>query len=174
MRPLDLSLPFNRLARMLAFFPSEPASFFWRSFTFTAGEGDVGRAFATVTHSTALADVSRDFKSAVASMRIIVKDFSVSPDNKLVVSFEKAHASALKALETLASSIDQRHTENIAGLRKALMSLHGNFNELLRERKTLGFDDASGLRKNLQVAGNAVERIINENMSGLAEADATR
>ena len=107
-------------------------------------------------------------------MRIIVKDFSVSPDNKLVVSFEKAHASALKALETLASSIDQRHTENIAGLRKALMSLHGNFNELLRERKTLGFDDASGLRKNLQVAGNAVERIINENMSGLAEADATR
>ncbi|MGC2070227.1 MAG: hypothetical protein WA694_02785, partial [Pseudolabrys sp.] len=37
--------------------------------TFTAGEGDVGRAFGTVTHSTALADASRDFKSAVASMR---------------------------------------------------------------------------------------------------------
>jgi hypothetical protein len=126
--------------------------------TFTAGEGDVGRAFATVTHSTALADVSRDFKSPVASMRIIVKDFSVSPDNKLVVSFAQAHATALKALETLAASIDQSHTENIAGLRKDLMSPFGNFNELLQEQKTLGFDDASGLRKNLQVAGNAVER----------------
>ena len=39
-------------------------------------------------------------------MRIIVKDFSVSPDNKLVVSFGQAHATALKALETLAASID--------------------------------------------------------------------
>jgi hypothetical protein len=102
--------------------PSAPASFFWRLFrswvlspTFTAGEGDVGRAFATVTHSTALADVSRDFKSAVASMRIIVKDFSVSPDNKLVVSFAQAHATALKALETLAASIDQSPPKTLRG-----------------------------------------------------------
>ena len=35
------------------------------------------------------------------------------------------------------------------------MSLRGNFNELMQEQKTLGFDDLSGLRKNLQVAGNA-------------------
>jgi len=168
MRPIELSLPFNRLARMLASFSVRTrivllalipvVGFVANGLTFTAGEGDVGRAFATVTHSTALADVSRDFKSPVASMRIIVKDFSVSPDNKLVVSFAQAHATALKALETLAASIDQSHTENIAGLRKDLMSPFGNFNELLQEQKTLGFDDASGLRKNLQVAGNAVER----------------
>jgi methyl-accepting chemotaxis protein len=184
MRPIELSLPFNRLARMLASFSVRTrivllalipvVGFVANGLTFTAGEGDVGRAFATVTHSTALADVSRDFKSAVASMRIIVKDFSVNPDNNLVVSFEQAHATALKALETLAASIDQNHTENIEGLRKDLMSLRGNFNELMQEQKTLGFDDSSGLRKNLQVAGNAVERIINENMSGLAEADATK
>ena len=59
------------------------------------------------------------------------------------------------------------------GLRKDVMALRGNFNGLMQEQKTLGFDDSSGLRENLQVAGNAVERIINENMSGLAEADAT-
>ena len=70
-------------------------------------------------------------------MRIIVKDFSVSPDNKLVVSFGQAHATALKALETLAASIDQGHTENIAGLRKDPMSLRGNFNELLQEQPLL-------------------------------------
>jgi len=45
---------------------------------------------------------------------------------------------------------------------------------MMREQTTLGYDDSSGLRKNLQMAGNAVERIINENMSWLAEADATR
>ena len=161
MRPIELSLPFNRLARMLASFSVRTrivllalipvVGFVANGLTFTAGEGDVGRAFATVTHSTALADVSRDFKSAVASMRIIVKDFSV-------VCFEQAHATALKALETLAASIDQSHTENIAGLRKDLMSRRGNFNELMQEQKTRGFDDSSGLRKNLQVAGK-VERI---------------
>ena len=67
-------------------------------------------------------------------MRIIVKDFSVSPDNKLVVSFEQAHATALKALERWPASVDQSHTENIAGLHKDLMSLRGNFNELQEQR----------------------------------------
>ena len=90
------------------------------------------------------------------------------------MSYEQAHALALKALDTLAASIDRNHTENIVGLRKDVTPLRQNFNELVQEQKTLVFDDSSGLRKNLQVAGNAVERIINENMSGLAEADATR
>jgi hypothetical protein len=35
-------------------------------FLANAGEGNVGRAFATVTQSHALVDSSRDFKSAVA------------------------------------------------------------------------------------------------------------
>lgn len=184
MRSIDPSLPFNRLARMLAYFSVRTrivvlalipvGGFLANGLTYTAGENDVGHAFRTVTHSTALADASRDFKSAVASMRIVVKDFSVNPDDNLVVSFEQAHALALKGLESLAASIDQNHAGNIAGLRKDVTALRENFNELVREQKTLGFDDASGLRKNLQVAGNAVERIINENMSGLAEADATR
>ncbi|MGC1765518.1 MAG: hypothetical protein WA769_21565, partial [Pseudolabrys sp.] len=110
MRSIEISLPFDGLVRMLASFSVRTrivvltlipvAGFVANGLTFTAGEGDVGRAFGTVTHSTALADASRDFKSAVASMRIIVKDFSVSPDDNLVVSFEQAHSHALKALET--------------------------------------------------------------------------
>ncbi|MFY9880620.1 MAG: hypothetical protein WAK39_14655 [Pseudolabrys sp.] len=95
----------------------------------------------------------------------------MNPNDRLVLSFEQAHA--LRGLDTLAASIDQSHTDNIVGLRKDVMALRGNFNGLMQEQKTLGFDDSSGLRENLQVAGNAVERI-NENMSGLAEADATR
>lgn len=179
MRPIDLSLPFNRLPRMLASFSVRTrvvvlalipvGGFLANGITYTAGEGDVGRAFRTLTHSTALADASRDFKSAVASMRIIVKDFSVNPDDNLVVGFGRAHSLALKALDALTASIDQNHADSIAGLRKDVMVLHQNFNELMREQKTLGYDNSSGLRGNLQSAGNAVERIINENMSGLAE-----
>jgi hypothetical protein len=61
--PIELSLPFNRLARMLASFSVRTrivllalipvVGFVANGLTFTAGEGDVGRAFATVTHSTA-------------------------------------------------------------------------------------------------------------------------
>jgi hypothetical protein len=44
----------------------------------------------------------------------------------------------------------------------------------VREQNTLGFDESSGLRRQLQVAGNGVERIINDNMSWLPEADANK
>ena len=54
------------------------------------------------------------------------------------------------------------------------MALRDTFTELVREQKILGFDENSGLRNNLREAGNAVERIINENMTWLAEADATK
>ncbi len=99
MRSIDLSLPFKWLARMLtsvsvrtrivvlALIPV--AGFLANGLTYISGEGDVGRAFATVTQSTALADASRDFKSAVAAMRLVVKDFSVSPNNNLVISFDE-------------------------------------------------------------------------------------
>jgi methyl-accepting chemotaxis protein len=74
MRSIEISLPLNRLARMLASFSVRTrivvlalipvAGFVANGLTFTAGEGDVGRAFGTLAHSTALADASRDFKSA--------------------------------------------------------------------------------------------------------------
>jgi methyl-accepting chemotaxis protein len=184
MRFSDLSLPFNRMAPMLTSFSVRTrivvlalipvVGFLANGRTYISGEGDVGRAFGIVTQSTGLADASRDFKSAVASMRIIVKDFSVIPDDNLVVSFEQAHALAAKALDSIAVSIDQNRAKDLDGMRQDVMALRGTFSDLVREQKTLGFEDSSGLRGNLRVAGNAVERIINENMSWLAEADATK
>jgi hypothetical protein len=143
-------------------------------FTYTSGEGDVGRTFDTFTRSAALADASRDFKSAVASMRIVVKDFNVKPGNSLVAGFEYAYAVALRNLDTIEASVDKGHAESIAGMSWDLNALREAFNNLVREQNTLGFDESSGLRCQLQVAGNAVERIINDNMSGLPETDANK
>src|ERR1044071_718200 len=58
--------------------------------TYLSGERDVGSAFATFQKSVSLADASRDFKSAVAAMRISVKDFSASPSPNLVINFQQA------------------------------------------------------------------------------------
>jgi methyl-accepting chemotaxis protein len=142
--------------------------------TYVAGENDVGTAFVTVKHSAAVADASREFKSAIAEMRITVKDFGANPSDTLVQNFEQAHALALQSLDAIASSIDDRHADNIVGLRKDVMALRDTFTELVKEQRILGFDESSGLRNNLREAGNAVERIINENMSWLADADASK
>jgi len=182
MRFKILSFPVSRLPRLLtsisvrsriialALIPV--VGFLANGLTYVSGEGDVGGAFETVKHSTALSDASRDFKSAVASMRIIVKDFTANPSNNLVVSFEQAHGLARQSLDAIAASIDRRHADNIESLQKDVAALRQNFTDLVREQKTLGLDESSGLRGNLHDAGNAVERIINENMTWLAEADA--
>jgi methyl-accepting chemotaxis protein len=142
--------------------------------TYVSGEGDVGTAFETVKQSASLADASRDFKAAISAIRIIVKDFNANPSPNLVMSFEQTHALALQSLDTIAASIDRRHAASIQGLRKDVMELRGTFNDLVREQKVLGIDENSGLRGKLRDAGNAVERIINENMTWLAEVDANK
>ena len=118
MRFIDLSFPVNRLHRLLtsvsvrtriivlALIPV--VGFLANGLTYVSGEGDVGTAFDTVKRSAVLADASRDFKSAVAAMRISVKDFSANPSDNLVVSFEQAHAVALQSLDAIASSINRR------------------------------------------------------------------
>ena len=184
MRLIEFLLPFKHLTRVLTAFSVRTrivvlalipvAGFIANGLTYVAGETDVGTAFETVKRSGALADASRDFKSAVTGMRIIVRDFTVSPNDNLVVSFEQTHAQALLSLDNIAAAVDRRHAENIVALRRDVLELSESFTDLVRQQKILGFDETSGLRGNLLQASNAVERIINENMTWLAEADATK
>src|ERR1700712_1549980 len=94
MRSIKFSFPLGRLTRLLTSFSVRNriivlavipvVGFLANGLTYVAGEGEVATAFQTVNRSVALADASRDFKSAVSAMRIIVKDFSVRPNDELV------------------------------------------------------------------------------------------
>ena len=184
MRFKNLLFPLNQATRLLTSISVRSRivvlalipviGFLANGLTYVSGEGDVGTAFETVKYSGALAGASRDFKSAIAAIRIIVKDFNANPSPNLVVSFQQAHARAVQGLDAIAASIDRRHVESIEGLRKDVMELRNTFTELVRQQKILGFDENSGLRGNLREAGTAVERIINENMTWVAEADASK
>jgi methyl-accepting chemotaxis protein len=184
MRLIKFLLPLGRLTRLLTSFSVRsriivPAvipvvGFLANGLTYVAGEGEVATAFQTVNRSVALADASRDFKSAVSDMRFIAKDFSAKPSDELVQRFAKAYSVALRNLEFLNGAIDGSHAENIGRLEKDVTGLHSTFTKLVAEQKTLGFDDSSGLQRNLSVSGNAVERIINENMTWLADAEAKK
>ena len=52
--------------------------------------------------------------------------------------------------------------------------LKSNFGNLVDIQRTLGFREFDGLRGQLNIAGNKVERIINENLSWVAENDANK
>ena len=184
MRLFRFQQPFKQLNRLLTSFSVRTrivvlalvpvAGFVANGFTYVSGENDVGTAFATVKRAGGLADASRDFKNAVASMRIIVKDFSATPSNELVTAYDQVHMLAVKSLDTIESTIDHRHADNIAALRRQVVNLKAIFKDLVQEQTTLGFDETAGLRGNLRRAGNAVERIINENMTWLDENEARK
>ena len=95
MRSITTIFSLDRLTRLLASFSVRTrivvlalvpvAGFLANGLTYVSGENAVGTAFNTVQRAGALADASRDFKSAIASMRLTVKDFGATPNNTLVV-----------------------------------------------------------------------------------------
>jgi methyl-accepting chemotaxis protein len=142
--------------------------------TFIAGEGDVGQAFQTVQQFGRLADASHDFKNAVTGMRIIVRDFGLHPQNDLVLKFDQDQGLALESLDAIAGSMSAHDNADIAALRDNVAKLAAKFNALVSAQKLLGYDDNSGLRGNLRKSGDAIARLINDKMTGLASTDAQK
>ena len=184
MRTIDLSQPLNRLARaltsvsvrtrivVLALIPV--VGFLANGLTYVSGKADVDGAFRSVGNARALADASRDFKIAVDSMRIAVKDFGASPHGALVDMFEQSQNQADQSLDTIEASASNMRNDDIKALRAELGVLKKNFDALVTEQCTLGFSDSEGLRGGLVEAGYRIERALNENMTWVAQADATK
>jgi len=103
--------------------------------TYVAGESGVATTFVAVKRSGALADASRNFKSAVSEMRIIVKNFSAKPNDTLVQNYEKVRQVALRSLDFFATMIESSHAEIIMRLDKDVTGLHATFVKLVEEQK---------------------------------------
>jgi methyl-accepting chemotaxis protein len=184
MRSINLSHPFNWLARMLASFSVRSrivalalipvVGFLANGLTYVSGEGDVEGAFQSVSNARTLADSSRDFKIAIAAMRIAVKDFAAAPHGSLVDAFKQSQSQAITSLEAIKASVGGMRDDDISALRAELDGLKKNFDMFVTEQQTLGYTDNEGLRKELRDAGIKIERAINENMSWLAKAEATK
>ncbi len=142
--------------------------------TYTSSEREIGTAFQTVKQSAALADASRDFKSAIATMRLAAKDFNTAPSQAFVKAYEEGQNSALLNLDFLQAALDPTRIGSIVLLRREVLKLKENFATMVAEQKILGFQESEGIRKQLNDNGRALQHIINENMTGLAEADAKK
>jgi len=103
-----------------------------------------------------------------------VKDFSASPHGALVDMFEQSQNRANQSLDKIEASVSSMRNDDINALRTELGVLKKNFEALVAEQRTLGFSDMEGLRGGLVEAGYKIERALNENMTWVAQADATK
>ena len=156
----------------IALFPV--IGFLVNGIAFTSGEAEVENAFASVNRAAALSDASREYKGAIAIMHISARDFAATPSQDLIKAFAQANELAANGLATIAKSLGDTEQGNIARLQVQLRAVVASFEDLAKEQKLLGFTESDGIRRRMKDAAIAVERIINEEMSWLAEGDAKK
>ena len=141
---------------------------------FTSGETEVGHAFASSQRAARLADASREFKVALTSLRMSAMEFAGQPSYDLVDQFRKSHEAAVKSLATIEATTDPEQRAAIGILQTQVVTLQSSFTELIQAQEKLGFAESEGLHEQLTRAGSAVERIINEDLTWVADADSKK
>jgi methyl-accepting chemotaxis protein len=141
---------------------------------FITGESEVDSAFQSAWKAAALADSSREFKAALTSMRMSAREFGAQPTYDLISSFEAGYERALKSLTTVEKSADDKQRADINSLQGDLAVLKSTFGHLTRDQEMLGFTESEGLHGQLNLAGTAVERIINAELTWISDRDAKR
>ena len=138
---------------------------------YVASEQEIENAFETVRASSALADASRDFKSAIANMRITAKEFAAWPGENKIKAFDESYNAALNSLNTIDTSGEAAERKEVMALRDRLSELKQKFSALLKEQEKLGFSLSEGIQDRMEKNAASVERVINEEMPWLTEAD---
>ena len=140
--------------------------------TFVSGEHDVDRALGSVRQATALADASREFKSAVGDIQAAARSFAVSPRPSYLQTLSDAQAVATAQFITIRHLSSGAGQTSLDAIERTLARLQENFTELRNEYERLGADGDTGIRSKLRKAAAEVERIIGLDMSWLTEATA--
>jgi len=150
------------------------AGFIANGTSFISGEREVGDAFDRYRRAVATADASRSFNEAIDRMRITARDFAASPSDELVEAFEQANAQALQKLGAIEGSVGEAERLRMSWLSGRLKDVRGRFAEVVSEQRRLGYTESEGLRRGLHYTGVSVERVINDKIEWLGDADAKK
>ena len=150
------------------------AGFIANGASYIAGEREVGDAFDRYRRAVVTAEASHSFKEAINQMRITARDFAANPSDELVGAFEKSNTHALEKLTAIDQSIDDDDRLRIAWLPGRLKEVRNRFRDVVNEQRIIGFTDSEGLQRKLYDTGVAVERVINEKIDRLGDADAKK
>ncbi len=138
---------------------------------FLNGERNVAAAFDSVKHSSELANASREFKSALATMRGATKDFTAGSEPALEKPFRDNYALALSTLDVM-----EKNAEGLdfAKMRGTIVILKNNFDYLVNAKTLLGFAATDGIRGKFASAATRVETLVTGDMAQWSETDAKR
>jgi methyl-accepting chemotaxis protein len=145
--------------------------FLTNGFAFLTGDTEVGRAFDSVRRNAEVADASRDLKTGLLIMRAASTDFVAHPSDAEVKNFDDGQALAMQCLDRIQASLSAGQQDVIMPLRITVRDLKASFDSLVSEQKTLGFTENEGVTADLANASNAVEHIIHEDLSWVADLD---
>jgi len=138
---------------------------------YLAGETEIEIAFDRARSAGVLADISRDFNSAIATMRFTAKEFAVRPDSDKAAVFAGASETAANKLAMIERADVGPATSAVASLRNRLTEVNERFADMLKVQETLGFVANEGIQSRLEKGSTEIERIINEQLSWLSDAD---
>jgi methyl-accepting chemotaxis protein len=148
--------------------------FLTNGIAFTAGETDVENAFLSVQHASVVADASEGFKAGLAAMRIGLRDFIADPNQASMAAFDAGSRQASQSLDTIKNSVSEAERRGLSSLSKSIAAAQDNFLTVKKEQENLGFTETDGIRGRLNAAGAAVETIINQDLTWVADEDARK
>jgi methyl-accepting chemotaxis protein len=141
---------------------------------FLTGDREVGYAFDSVQRNTVVANASRDLKIGLLMMRAASTDFVAHPSDTEVQNFNDGQAMAMRCLDRIAAALDGAQQDTINPLRITVRDLKASFESLVGEQRLLGFTDREGLTAELVAASSAVENIIHQDLSWVADGDRSK
>jgi methyl-accepting chemotaxis protein len=138
---------------------------------FMSGDHEVGRAFESVHRDTELADASRDLKAGLLMMRVATAQFVAHPAEEEVRDFTRGQELALQSLDRIETTLAAPGQDAIPALRVTVQNLGTRFAGVVREQRVLGFKETEGLTAELGTTSSAVETIIHQDLSWVAQFD---
>ena len=159
-------------ARIIVLAAIPLAGFLANGTAFTTGQAEVEEAFDSVKRAAALAETSQDLKTALGSMRILVRDFAMNPGPELMQALDDVHSASFNSMQRIECDARGAVRQELEGLRKRIAEVKVRFGHLVAEQTALGFTENDGIRKRMRASATGVERIINDDMGWLAKTDA--
>ena len=141
---------------------------------FWSGDLEVGRAFDSVHRDSTVADASRDLKTGLLMMRAATTQFVAHPSDQEVQDFSAGQDLAMTSLDRIAKLMVSDQEDVITPLRITVRDLKSSFESLVNEQKSLGFTESEGITADLNVASSAIEQIIHDDLTWVADVDASR
>lgn len=161
-------------ARIVAITLIPVVGFLVNGVAFMAGERNVDQALNSVQQATALADASREFKSAVGTIRSAASGFAERPRAGHLENLAAAQTAATQQFAVIRQLSSGADTTALNAIARTLARLQENFDELRNEFGRLGADASTGIQSELRRSSANVEAIIGLDMTWLEEASAHR